>query len=66
MKNVATDNNDTSSKEIKIWRWPIWLGVASAIGLVSALIGDDVYDVLSWCLLGLPLIAILRAIRAAK
>lgn len=66
MKKVAIDHDEPSSKEIKMWRWPIWLGIASAIGLVSALIGDDAYDVLSWCLLALPLIAIACAIRAAK
>ncbi|GGI55178.1 hypothetical protein [Oxalicibacterium solurbis] len=60
-----TDRND-ASRPISIWRWPLILGIASAVGLLSALIGDDVYDVLSWCLLALPLIMIVRAMRSAQ
>lgn len=55
-----------ASRPVSIWRWPTILGVASAVGLLSALIGDDAYDVLSWCLLALPLAVILRAIRSAR
>lgn len=66
MKTGADTRNETPRKEINIWRWPLLLGVASAIGLVSALIGDGAYDVLSWCLLALPLAAIVRAIRGAE
>jgi hypothetical protein len=55
-----------TGKKTNMWRWPIMLGIASGIGLVSALIGDDSYDVLSWCLLALPLLAIVRAIRTAE
>lgn len=36
------------------WRWPIVLGVASAVGLLSALLGDAVWDALSWLGLGAP------------
>lgn len=60
-----TDRND-ASRPVNIWRWPLILGVASAVGLLSALIGDDAYDVLSWCLLALPLIMIVRAMRSAE
>ena len=59
-----TDRNE--SRPVNIWRWPLILGIASAVGLLSALIGDDVYDVLSWCLLALPLIMIVRAMRSAQ
>ena len=37
-----------------MWRWPIVLGVASAVGLLSALLGDAVWDALSWVGLGAP------------
>ena len=37
-----------------IWRWPIVLGVATAVGLLSALLGDAVWDALSWVVLGAP------------
>jgi hypothetical protein len=34
---------------------PLLLGLASAIGLLSALLGDGVWDVVSWVMLGVPL-----------
>ena len=33
---------------------PILLGVLSAIGLISALLGDDIWNALSWLALGVP------------
>ncbi|MDR2679097.1 MAG: hypothetical protein LBB51_06635 [Zoogloeaceae bacterium] len=38
----------------RIFRWPILLGLSSAIGLISALVGDGVWDVLSWITLLVP------------
>jgi hypothetical protein len=38
-----------------IFRWPLLLAVLSLFGLLSALIGDGVYDWLSWLSLGVPL-----------
>lgn len=35
---------------------PLALGVVSTIGLVVALVGDDLWDVLGWLGLGIPLI----------
>ena len=37
-----------------MWRWPIVLGVATAVGLLSALLGDALWDTLSWFGLGAP------------
>ncbi|MGE0802561.1 MAG: hypothetical protein AB7G13_18890 [Lautropia sp.] len=37
-----------------IFRWPLLLGALSIVGLVSALIGDGVWDGLSWAALGIP------------
>jgi uncharacterized membrane protein YjjP (DUF1212 family) len=36
----------------RIFRWPLVIGVAGLVGLVSALIGDGWYDAVSWLLLG--------------
>jgi hypothetical protein len=41
-----------------IFRWPIALAVLSTFGLLSALLGDGVFDVLSWISLGVPLLLI--------
>jgi len=38
---------------------PILLAVASTFGLVSALLGDGVWDLLSWFALGGPFVVIL-------
>lgn len=39
-----------------IFRWPLALAVLSTFGLLSALLGDGVFDVLSWISLGVPLL----------
>ena len=41
-----------------MWRWPIVLGVLTAIGLVSALFSDGgPGDALAWVTLGIPVAA---------
>lgn len=37
-----------------IFRWPLFLGLISIVGLVAALVGDGLWDVLSWITLGIP------------
>lgn len=39
-----------------VWRWPVLIGVASLVGLVSALLGDGIWDLLSWATLALPVL----------
>jgi hypothetical protein len=39
-----------------VWRWPVALAGLIAAGLVSALVGDDLWDVASWFALGVPVI----------
>lgn len=41
-----------------IFRWPLVLALLSLFGLLSALIGDEVYDLLSWLTLGVPLLLV--------
>lgn len=47
----------------RIFLWPLVIGIASAIGLVSALFGDEtgdgIHDALSWLLLSIPIIVAL-------
>lgn len=40
----------------KLWTWPIVLGVLTTVGLLSALLGDGVWDALSWVTLGIPVV----------
>ncbi|MFY4728910.1 hypothetical protein [Nitrospira sp. BLG_2] len=49
----------------QIWAAPIVLGIVSAIGLVSALLGDGIWDALSWMAFTAPIAAILWAIARA-
>jgi hypothetical protein len=44
----------------RILAWPAGLALASVAGLVSALIGDSVFDAASWLLLGGLIVLILR------
>ena len=37
-----------------LWTWPVVLGALTTVGLVSALLGDGVWDALSWLTLGVP------------
>lgn len=39
---------------MKIFKWPIVLGLLTVGGLLSALVADGVWDVLSWALLAVP------------
>jgi len=39
---------------LRLWGWPAGLAVLSAVGLLSALLGDGGWDALSWVALGLP------------
>lgn len=41
-----------------IWTIPLGLGAVSLVGLLSALLGDDLLDVISWISLIIPLLVI--------
>jgi hypothetical protein len=47
----------------RVWLWPSVLGIAGLVGLISALVGDGVWDVLSWITLGAPLLVVVFALR---
>ena len=42
----------------QIFRLPLLLGLLSVVGLVSALVGDDIWDALSWIMLSIPVLVI--------
>ena len=47
----------------QIFRWPLLMALANAVGLVAALVGDGWYDLISWVTLGATLIVMLLAWR---
>lgn len=42
----------------QIWGWPIFFAITSTIGLISALVGDGWWNVLSWLMLLPPVLAV--------
>lgn len=49
----------------RLWLWPVVIGLASLVGLLSALVGDGVWDALSWVTLGIPVVIAVVAWRRA-
>lgn len=54
-----------SRAEGPLWRMPIVLAATIAVGLVSALLGDGLWDVLSWLCLAAPVVIVMRHIGRA-
>jgi hypothetical protein len=48
----------------RVFRWPVLLGVLSLVGLVSALLGDGLWDALSWLTLFVPVAVVAWFYRA--
>jgi len=44
---------------LKLWGMPILLGLLTTVGLVSALLGDGIWDLVSAFALGAPVLAAL-------
>ncbi len=55
---------------LRVFGMPMLLALVSASGLLSALLGDGVWDVLSWFALGTPVAVIVwrvaRSVRAPR
>lgn len=50
----------------QIFSVPTWLALASAVGLVVALLGDGPLDLASWLMLSLPALTTAWALRYRK
>jgi hypothetical protein len=46
----------------RIFGVPTLLALASAVGLLSALLGDDLWDGLSWLMLGAPIAVVMLCV----
>jgi hypothetical protein len=42
---------------MKTWRAPIALALLTLVGLISGLVGDGLWDAVSWIGLGVPILA---------
>ena len=42
------------NRGLAMWGWPVALALLTAIGLLSALLGDGLWDAASWIALGIP------------
>lgn len=63
MDGVSKSRKCGSQTGWEIFRWPLLMALANAIGLVAALVGDGWYDLISWATLGLTLVVIAAAWR---
>lgn len=45
---------------LKLWGMPILLALLSIFGLIAALLGDGIWDILGWLSLSLPLFLIIK------
>jgi hypothetical protein len=50
------DNATRDIRARQVWGWPIVVALLSTVGLVTALVGDGVWDVFSWAALALPVV----------
>ncbi|MEG3087484.1 hypothetical protein [Sphingomonas sp. PB4P5] len=50
----------------RMFAWPMAIALASLVGLVSALAGDGIEDVVAWLGLALPIAAVAWALRARR
>jgi uncharacterized membrane protein len=46
----------------RTFRWPIVIGLVTAINLAAALLGDGAWDAISWLALAIPLLVIVGCI----
>lgn len=41
---------------MRIWLWPVVIGLLSAVGLVAGLVSEGLGDVLAWLTLAVPVV----------
>jgi hypothetical protein len=49
----------SARERVRVWHAPIALGIGTAIGLVAALLSDNVGDVFAWIALAAPIAIVL-------
>ena len=56
----------TASTVVRVYAGPLYISVVTLAGLLSALLGDGVWDAISWLLLGAPIGLILFYLGRSK
>lgn len=56
---MSRSHNNVMRTPIQIFRVPLSLAALSMVGLISALLGDNVWDVLSWAALFIPVATVI-------
>jgi predicted outer membrane lipoprotein len=51
---------------VKVFAWPLAYALACALGLVCALLGDGVWDGVSWLALAAPLVPVVRTLTGRR
>ncbi|OZI15753.1 hypothetical protein CAL18_17415 [Bordetella genomosp. 7] len=57
-RNATHTRTDHAQSARGVFRVPVWLGLASIVGLLSALFGDGAWDGLSWLTMLAPVAAV--------
>ncbi|MGC4059493.1 MAG: hypothetical protein QM749_01000 [Aquabacterium sp.] len=67
MSQLQASNRSVRTEGVQsawqVFRFPTVLGLLTAIGLISALMGDDGWDVLSWIVMFAPIATVVWAWR---
>lgn len=50
----------SDSSRVRVWTAPVILGAATALGLTTALLSDDIGDVFAWIALAAPIVVVVR------
>ncbi|GAA4310037.1 hypothetical protein [Compostibacter hankyongensis] len=52
--------NRSQNSFLKLWGIPLLLAALTLLGLLSALLGDGLWDALSWTALAIPVLVLCR------
>ena len=56
----------TKPAKRSVFAAPLLIGIASVVGLVSALLGDGLLDSISWAALTVPVVVIVWAVKRRR
>lgn len=54
MRELQNRTRSRAKSNGELFFWPLVIGLTSTAGLISALLGDGIWDAVSWGLLAIP------------